>query len=229
MTHLANLKANFITEIWGYRSSNTNAPLVPLEKRIRWQRGQTNSSHKRELSAFFTLGTVSLWKLTEIGCSLLCDFGRVRRLADKRKDSHFAGSVLSKVKCTVAMRSSPWYTDPLENNNAETTFVLKRVQRENPLLLVILRNIRFSFHLAMLEKSRRRARALAKTRVDKPSWVKRSKEIGVFVLGRKGGGLLRLRAPADSPGEMNTEMVVTHPIPTVPFHPTKSRLWTGER
>lgn len=119
----------------------------------------------------------------------------------------------------------------MENNNAGTTFVLKRVQRENPLLLVILHNIRFSFHLAMLEKSRRRARALAKTRVDKPSWVKRSKEIGVFVLGRKGGGggLLGLHAPADSPGEMNTEMVVTHPIPTVPFHPTKSRLWTGER
>ena len=120
----------------------------------------------------------------------------------------------------------------MENNNAETTFVLKRVQRENPLLLVILRNIRFSFHLAMLEKSRS-ARALAKTRVDKPSWVKRSKEIGVFVLGRKGGGLLRLRAPADSPGEMNTEMAVTHPILhrilTVPFHPTKSRLWTEER
>ena len=68
----------------------------------------------------------------------------------------------------------------MENNNAGTTVVLKRVQRENPLLLVILRNIRFSFHLAMLEKSRRSARALAKTRVDKPSWVKQSKEIAVF-------------------------------------------------
>ena len=117
----------------------------------------------------------------------------------------------------------------MENNDAETTFVLKRVQRENPLLLVILRNIRFSFHLAMLKKSGRSVRALAKTRVDKPSCVKRSKEIAVFVLGRKGGGLLRLRAPADSPGEMNMEMAVMHPIPTVPFHPTKSRLWTGER
>ena len=117
----------------------------------------------------------------------------------------------------------------MENNDAETTFVLKRVQRENPLLLVILRKIRFSFHLAMLKKSGRSARALTKTRVDKPSWVKRSKEIAVFVLGRKGGGLLRLRAPADSPGEMNMEMAVMHPIPTVPFHPTKSRLWTGER
>ena len=77
----------------------------------------------------------------------------------------------------------------MENNNAGTTFVLKRVQRENPLLLVILHNIRFSFHLAMLEKSGRSARALAKTRVDKPPSIKRSKEIGVFVLGRKGGGV----------------------------------------
>ena len=74
----------------------------------------------------------------------------------------------------------------MENNNAGTTFVLKRVQRENPLLLVILRNIHFSFHLAMLDKSRRSVRALAKTRVDKPSWVKQSKEMGVFVLRRKG-------------------------------------------
>ena len=55
----------------------------------------------------------------------------------------------------------------MENNNAGTTFVVKKVQRENPLLLVILHNIRFSFHLAMLEKSGRSARALAKTRVDK--------------------------------------------------------------
>ena len=76
----------------------------------------------------------------------------------------------------------------MENNNAGTTFVVKKVQRENPLLLVILHNIRFSFHLAMLEKSGRSARALAKTRVDKSPSVKRSKEIGVFVLGRKGGG-----------------------------------------
>ena len=86
------------------------------------------------------------------------------------------------------MRSSPRYIAPMENNNAGTSFVLKRVQRENLLLLVILRNNHFSFHLAMLKKSGRSARTLAKTRVDKPSWVKRSKEIGVFVLGRKGGG-----------------------------------------
>ena len=85
------------------------------------------------------------------------------------------------------MRSSPRYTAPMENNSAGTSFLLKRVQRENPLLLVILRNNHFSFHLAMLKKSGRSARTLAETRVDKLSWVKRSKEIGVFVLGRKGG------------------------------------------
>ena len=67
----------------------------------------------------------------------------------------------------------------------------------------------------MLEKSGRSARALAKTRVDKPPSVKRSKEIGVFVLGRKGeGGLLGLHAPAGSPGYMNTEMTVMHPVPS---------------
>ena len=81
----------------------------------------------------------------------------------------------------------------MENSNAGTTFVLKRVQRENQLLLVILRNNRFSLHLAMLEKSGRSARALAETRVDKPSWVKQSKEIGVFVLGLKGAGGGRCR------------------------------------
>ena len=97
------------------------------------------------------------------------------------------------------MRSFPWYTDPMENNNAGTTFVLKRVQRENPLLLVILHNIRFSFHFAMLEKSGRSARALAKTRVDKPSWVKRSKEIGVFVLARKGGRFVGVACPHGFP------------------------------
>ena len=86
------------------------------------------------------------------------------------------------------MRSSPRYTAPMENNNAGTSFALKRVQRENPLLLVILHNNHFSFHLAMLKKSGRSARALAKTRVDKSPSVKRSKEIGVFVLGRKAGG-----------------------------------------
>ena len=59
MTHLANLKTNVISELRAYPSSNTNAPLVPLEKLIRGQRGQTNSSYKRKLSAFSTLGSVS--------------------------------------------------------------------------------------------------------------------------------------------------------------------------
>ena len=95
------------------------------------------------------------------------------------------------------MRSSPRYTAPMENNNAGTSFVLKRVQRENPLLLVILRNNHFSFHLAnpMLKKSGRSARTLAKTRVDKPPSVKRSKEIGVFLLGRNGGRFVRVACP----------------------------------
>ena len=129
------------------------------------------------------------------------------------------------------MRSSPRYTAPMENNNAGTRFVLKRVQRENPLLLVILRNNHFSFHLAMQKKSGRSARTLAKTRVNKLPSVKRSKEIGVFLLnwGGTGEGLLGLHAPTGSPGQMNTEMAAMHPIPTVAFHPTKSRLWTGER
>ena len=119
--------------------------------------------------------------------------------------------------------------------------MLKRVQRENPLLLVILRNIRFSFHLAMLEKSRRRARALAKTRVDKPSWVKRSKEIGVFVLGRKGGGggVVEVACPRGFPwlNEHGNDCYasctffcsMTARMLAIPFHPTKSRLWTRER
>ena len=118
--------------------------------------------------------------------------------------------------------------------------MLKRVQRENPLLLVILRNIRFSFHLAMLEKSRRRARALAKTRVDKPSWVKRSKEIGVFVLGRKGGGGgVEGGWPRGFPwlNEHGNDCYasctffcsMTARMLAIPFHPTKSRLWTRER
>ena len=97
------------------------------------------------------------------------------------------------------MRSSPRYTAPMENNNAWTSFVLKRVQRENPLLLVILRNNHFSFHLALLKKSGRSARALAKTRVDKLSWVKRSKEIGVFLLGRNGGRFVRVACPHGFP------------------------------
>lgn len=117
----------------------------------------------------------------------------------------------------------------MENYNTGTTFVLKRVQRENPLLLVILRNNHFSVHSAMLKKSGRKARTLAKTRVDKPPSVKRSKEIGVFSLGRNGGRFVRVACPTGSPGEMNTEMAVMHHIPTVAFHPTKSRLWTGER
>lgn len=97
------------------------------------------------------------------------------------------------------MRSSPRYTAPMENNSAGTSFVLKRVQRENPLLLVILRNNHFSFHLALLKKSGRSARALAKTRVDKLSWVKRSKEIGVFLLGRNGGRFVRVACPHGFP------------------------------
>ena len=102
------------------------------------------------------------------------------------------------------MRSSPRYTAPMENNNAgtccecQTSFVLKRVQRENPLLLVILRNNNFSFHLAMLKKSGS-ARTLAKTRVDKPPSVKRSKEIGVFLLGRNGGRFVRVACPHGFP------------------------------
>ena len=93
------------------------------------------------------------------------------------------------------MRSSPRYIAPMENNNAGTSFVLKRVQRENPLLLVILRNNHFSFHLAMLKNSGRSARTLVKTRVDKPPSVKRSKEMGVFLLGRNEGGFVRVACP----------------------------------
>ena len=106
-------------------------------------------------------------------------------------------------------------------------------------LLVILRNNRFSFHLAMLKKSGRSARALAKTRVDKPPWIKRSKEIGMFVLGRKGGRFVGVACPRRFPWLNEHEndcyasytvfCSMTARVLAVPFHPTKSRLWTGER
>ena len=95
--------------------------------------------------------------------------GVSRRLADKREDSF----------CWLGIKQSQMYSSyakfPLIHRShgkkaLGLLLCLKEFKEKIHLLLVILRNNRFSFHLEMLKKSGRSARALAET---KPGWINR--------------------------------------------------------